>query len=678
MKRPLKQERSPLYAGDAMLELLLAQALLAPPSPPPFEDRTFASRVFGQQRHYRIFLPPDYHASSRRYPVIYYFHGHSDRYTLERYDEGRDTVPRIARFVAANPVIVVAVDGYVPEDYEGFYGGSPWDVRENGGRYDFGEHFRELVSHIDSAFRTLASRRFRATAGLSMGGYMSLYLSARHPEWIGSASAFNPGPEFYAGEAGRRVLWRPKDHVLNHTKTMVRLVRASGDYISQYHEETRLAYAREERVPFEFRQDEYHRHWATSIEETFAFHMRAFETPALETPPDAFHHGNAHTEFSIWGWKVQRRGGGAGYTVLRDVTQRSLRVETRRWAPDGPPVPGSTVVFTTPAHYKPGAEYMILDAPLEEGEPRRMTVTADAEGRLRFEVAGTGRHVSFNGPGASMHQPVLLPVSRAEALRVLPGVETSLPVRIYNPRTEPMKNVRVELRSRYPTVELAAREEVIPEIPPGGRVDLSSRFRARFTSGAGDFQRVRIDVSLSAGWPGAADRFDVLVAPDPLPAPAEMIILDGRTHTFSVFRQRGNQGGGAPYSRTVTEGRGNGNGVLEPGEEATVWIRIPQGLDPFDKNNWRRARVFPLSPWIEEVERIEEEKEREFTGARDLTSRIRLSPAAPQEASLPVLLRAETFSFQYTPDVRFGPEPLFQAFQLHQGHVFRADLRSGP
>ena len=44
---------------------------------------------------------------------------------------------------------------------------------------------------------------------------MSLYLSARYPDLIGSASAFNPGPEFYAGEKGRRLLWRPKDHVGN-------------------------------------------------------------------------------------------------------------------------------------------------------------------------------------------------------------------------------------------------------------------------------------------------------------------------------------------------------------------------------------------------------------------------------------------------------------------------------
>ena len=79
----------------------------------PYFDKTHASVVFGEDRHYRIFLPPDYERSPRSYPVIYYFHGHSDRYTLEKYDNGLDTVPKIASFVANHKVIVVAVDGYV-------------------------------------------------------------------------------------------------------------------------------------------------------------------------------------------------------------------------------------------------------------------------------------------------------------------------------------------------------------------------------------------------------------------------------------------------------------------------------------------------------------------------------------------------------------------------------------
>src|SRR5579872_2893183 len=97
--------------------LLLAVLCLLLPAPAratdlprqPFIDCTYTSKVFGEQRRYRIFLPPDYNMSNKAYPVIYYFHGHSDRYTLEKYDDGKDTVPKIALFVATHPAIVVSV-----------------------------------------------------------------------------------------------------------------------------------------------------------------------------------------------------------------------------------------------------------------------------------------------------------------------------------------------------------------------------------------------------------------------------------------------------------------------------------------------------------------------------------------------------------------------------------------
>jgi enterochelin esterase-like enzyme len=54
----------------------------------PFYDRAHPCKVFNEPRHYCIFLPPDYETTVKAYPVIYYFHGHSDRYTLEHYDNG--------------------------------------------------------------------------------------------------------------------------------------------------------------------------------------------------------------------------------------------------------------------------------------------------------------------------------------------------------------------------------------------------------------------------------------------------------------------------------------------------------------------------------------------------------------------------------------------------------------
>src|SRR5271157_4168951 len=97
--------------GLLMLGALALGGQLSPEQ--PYYDRTHDSQVFGEPRKYRIFLPADYATSTKRYPVVYYFHGHSDRYTLEKYDGGLDTLPKIAAFVAMHDVIVVAADGYV-------------------------------------------------------------------------------------------------------------------------------------------------------------------------------------------------------------------------------------------------------------------------------------------------------------------------------------------------------------------------------------------------------------------------------------------------------------------------------------------------------------------------------------------------------------------------------------
>ncbi|MGE5644248.1 MAG: alpha/beta hydrolase [Acidobacteriota bacterium] len=643
----------------------------------PFYDRTHPSKVFGEDRHYRILLPADYETSAKRYPVIYYFHGHSDRYTVEKYDNGTDTIPKMAEWVAKHDAIVVCVDGYVAEHYQGFYGGYPYDVLEDGGKYDFGAYFLELVDHIDRTYRTLTDRRHRATSGLSMGGFMSLYLSARYPDWIGSASAFNPGPEFFTGDPGRRVLWRPKDHVPVHAQTMVRLIRASGDYISQYHEETRDAYARAGAVDFEFRQDEYHRHWATSIGETFDFHARAFANPALDNVPQIWNYASAYRTFEARGYRVAVEAAGAGFTYLEGVRQGGLRVTTRRWAPDGPPLDNAAIRIATAPLYKPAQTYRVNDYSLATRKTRTTTATADAEGRLSFTVDGGGHQIGIAGAGTGAQPPVLLPVTEKDKLRIAPQTDFALPVRIFNPRGAAMKDIRVSLSSEYPTVRIVSGEAAIPEIQPGAAADLTGKLIARFTSGAGFFAPARLVLKLACGGLEESEDIDVLVAPEVLEAPAEYEILDGRTKTFSVFRQKGNQGGGGPVERTVTEGRGNGNGILEPGEEATIWVRMPQGMDPFDKGNWYRTKIYSDSPWIEEVRDIEEQKQLEWTGAKERTSVIRLAPGAPAGTQIPLLLANETWSYTFTPDVRYGKERLYQAFQLHTNHLHRLTLGAG-
>jgi hypothetical protein len=509
-----------------------------------------------------------------------------------------------------------------------------------------------------------------------MGGFMSLYLSARYPDLVGSASAFNPGHEFYVGDKGRRILWRSKDHVANHENSLVRLIRASGDYISQYHEEAREAYARNPRVGFEYRQDEYHKHAATSIEETLEFHLRAFANPQLNNIPETWSYSSPFQSFAVWGWQVEVAGEAPGYTCLEIVSQGGLRVLTRRWAPDGPPVASRQISLTTAPHYKPGSSYKILDYSLLSGNLATLEKIADKQGRLRFTIDGTGHQIGIVGPGTSAAPPVLLPLTTRDRLICPPHKVVNLPIRIFNPRGARMEKVKVELSSDYPTVEILGGSCNLEVIEPGGVADLSPQLKARFTSGGGNLSPTRLELRLTYdGWYGVMREIDLLVVPEVLPSPAAMEILDGRTMTFKVFRQQGNQGGGSVIDRTVTEGQGNGNGILEPGEEATVWVKMDQGMDPFDKNSWHRCRVYSDSLWLEEAGLIEEEKQREWTSSQERTSMISLSKRVPPETIVPLLLENESWSFYYTPDIRYGTEPLYQAFQLHSRHLHNYQIK---
>ena len=51
---------------------------------------------------------------------------------------------------------------------------------------------KDLIPHVDSTYRTIASREDRAVEGFSMGGYGALHLGFSHPDLFGIVSALAP------------------------------------------------------------------------------------------------------------------------------------------------------------------------------------------------------------------------------------------------------------------------------------------------------------------------------------------------------------------------------------------------------------------------------------------------------------------------------------------------------
>lgn len=172
-----------------------------------------------------------------------------------------------------------------------------------------------------------------------------------------------------------------------------------------------------------------------------------------------------------------------------------------------------------------------------------------------------------------------------------------LPVRIHNPRAEPLTGVGIALSTEYPTVEILSAPVTVPRIEAGEVADLTAKFPVRFTAGAGYFAPALLTLKLTYdGWHQSIEDIDLLVTPDRLQAPSAYEILDGRTVTLPVFRQKGNQGGGNSVSRTVTEGTGNGNGRLEPGEEALCGSSSIRDWIHLTKAAGTAPRCIPIRP----------------------------------------------------------------------------------
>jgi S-formylglutathione hydrolase FrmB len=135
----------------------------------------------------RILLPDGYDASAtRRYPVLYLFHGTSGRAS------DWIVMGEAAGTTAGLPLIVVMPDvgfdgdggGWFADWYNGGAGGPPmWETY----------HVDQLVPWVDDNLRTIAARRGRAVAGLSQGGFGALSYAARHPELFTSVASFSGG-----------------------------------------------------------------------------------------------------------------------------------------------------------------------------------------------------------------------------------------------------------------------------------------------------------------------------------------------------------------------------------------------------------------------------------------------------------------------------------------------------
>lgn len=143
-----------------------------------YDNLSMTSKILKGERKYAVYLPPDYETSERSYPILYLLHGATDDHSgWVQFGEVLRITDEAIRGGTATPMIIVMPDADTGR--MGYFNLGDWKYE------DF--FFEELMPHVEQKYRVKGEKRYRAVAGLSMGGGGSFMYALRHPELFSSA-----------------------------------------------------------------------------------------------------------------------------------------------------------------------------------------------------------------------------------------------------------------------------------------------------------------------------------------------------------------------------------------------------------------------------------------------------------------------------------------------------------
>jgi hypothetical protein len=288
------------------------------------QDLSHRSQVMDGARAYRVYLPPDYAKSQKRYPVVYRFHG----YDAE--DAARDTA--LAVYVGTHDLILV----------------DSGPVETTG---TFPLYFPELAEHIDRTLRTIADRDHRGVMGAGVGGFYAIWQASKCPDLVGSASSAGAATEATVGPRGFDL-----ESALDELYSTLEPVRIRQSTAS------------------------------ATIPEALDFHMDAFAHPIPK--PEHFSHIDPYPNFGVWNWEVVSDRRWPGFTVLENVSRSGFHSAVREWVPGGAALPNVKLTITSPRLYQPSTAYPVNYIRIRDGFQRHASQKSDAQGRLSFDVSG--------------------------------------------------------------------------------------------------------------------------------------------------------------------------------------------------------------------------------------------------------------------------------------------------
>ncbi len=527
-------------------------------------DSRHYSNVLGENRNYRIFLPPGYYNTpQKRYPVIYFYHGWSQRYfgstshTSKGIDKGGDNDgDNIANYVETHDVIVVKPDGYNRNPDDEYYL-RPYNVSPVETNRQFPIYFPELVEYIDAGYNTIANRDHRAISGLSMGGFMTFWIGGKYPHLISAAGNFCGSTEFWVGPKNFPVEYRHLDMYNNYNGMNVRLNYGNKDFIRCYHQDMNKVWTR---VMDNYEYKIYDAaHSTCGLSDMFDFLLETFENPPEK--PEIWHHIDVYPQFSVWEYNISSDRNVSGCTILENVNKRGFRCSVREFLPDGELMPFVNLSVTTSPVYEKNQQYIINDTDHKGGKNSQKVIRSDDSGRLKINLNGSLHEIGIN----PMDAPPNICIASFEIENMSWATQkknVSISIKLLNKGGANAEGVKAKLLATKNSTKIIHDESEYGSIAIGEIKDTHIPFTFFVQSDSFEIEKFKLVITDKNNneWTGF---FEIPLRTDQ-PEIKNFEIADGKLFTVA---EAGND------TAIVYLGTGNGNGVANPGESIVILIK---------------------------------------------------------------------------------------------------------
>lgn len=377
------------------------------------------TRQLQQPVRVNVLLPVGYDSSTRRYPVLYLFHGTSggaDDWLAQGHAAATSRPYRM--------IIVMADAGY--HDNGGSWFTNWVDQHTKLGRANWETfHVAQLIPFIDDNLRTVRTRMGRAIAGLSQGGFGATSYAARYPDKFVSVASFSGAPDiasnpaaeaaatsvisatavgldgvepnaFFGSHTDHEINWKghnPATLVRNMRPLDIELWSGNGQpgpldkpgtgtgeaasFEALVHQSTVFFTQAADKAHVGYRFDDYgpgtHSwpYWARDLKQYLPRLARVF-AQHRRWPATTYYRATART-WTQWGWTLaNHRAAKQAWSSLEHADRAGFVVRTA----------ASSAQVTTPRYYRPGSVHRVHVA---NGTGPR-TVTADPNGRLQLQI----------------------------------------------------------------------------------------------------------------------------------------------------------------------------------------------------------------------------------------------------------------------------------------------------